>query len=155
MKLIITDPVSATAPKNIFKLTIEFMEGDADGTQYRDIKIDSELYSTDEGYRNEVHLLIESLDEAVALDRKGRGGYDDIEDMIRDHYHGCKFIHFLENADMWNEYIEEFGITCTEYSSLMFYIPSEGDCGYYTSFKNYKLTYFNPIGIEFQVKIDK
>jgi hypothetical protein len=155
MKLIITDPVSVTAPKNIFKLTIEFMEGDADGTQYRDIKIDSELYSTDEDYCNEVHLLIEALDEVIALDRKGRGGYDDIEDMIRDHYHGCKFLHFLECGNSWNDYASEEEISVTEYSSLMFYIPSEGDSGFYTSFRNYKITYFNPIGIEFQVSIDK
>jgi hypothetical protein len=154
MKLIITDPVSVTAPKNIFKLTIEFMEGDADGKQFRDILIDSELYTTDEGYRNEVHLLIEALDEVIALDGKGRGGYDEIEDMIRDHYHGCKFLHFLE-GECWDEYAKEFDITCTEYSSLMFYIPSDGYSGYYTSFRNYKLTYFNPIGLEFQVKIDK
>ena len=154
MKLIITDPVSVTAPKNIFKLTIEFMEGDADGTQYRDIKIDSELYNTDEDFRNEVHLLIEALDEAIAIDRKGRGGYDEIEEMIRDHYHGCKFLHFLE-GDMWEEYAKEEDTTCTEYSSLMFYIPSESDSGFYTSFRGYKLTYFNPIGIEFQVNIDK
>lgn len=156
MKLLITDPVSMTGPKNIFKLSIEFMEGDADGTQFRDIKIDSELYNTNEEYRNEVHCLIEALDEVIALDREGRGGYDDLEDMINDHYYECNILRFLEYDDIesWVEPLLR-PVYPTEITPLMFSIPSDGYSGYYTSFQGYKLTYYNPIGLEFHVNIQK
>jgi len=154
MKLIITDPVSVTAPKNIFKLTVEFMVGDADGKQFSDIKIDSELYNTDETYRDEVHRLIKALDEVIALDRKGRGGYDDLHEMLDDHYKGMEILDFLAYHGWDDETGDDIEHpTPTEFTSLMFEFPSQDD--WYTSFRGYKITYFNPIGIEFQVNIDK
>lgn len=136
-------------PQNVYKIEINFMVGDADGTIYKTLTVPADKYAEDSTYGAEVDRLIQSLQQAIALDDYGRGGYTDIEDMIKDHYLGQPILDFVHCYG----YAEDFDITPTPYSELMFDIPSQEE--WYTSFRGLKITYYNPEGLAFAVNFTK
>ncbi len=151
MKLEVQNAVSETAPKIKYIIRVEFMEGDADGVRFKDIAIPSQQYLLDSGYTAEVNNLLSALDDVITLDSKGRGGYECLSEMINEHYSGSAILAFVKLQDYDLEELNEDQAALTLFPELMFDIPFAH--GWYTSFKNYTVTYFNPIGIEFNVSV--
>jgi len=80
MKIKILDEVIKTPPKSCYQIDIEFMWGDADGYKTKTLFIPEE-----EIYLKETVDFITDTHKLVQLDRKGRGGYDN-SDELRTHY---------------------------------------------------------------------
>ncbi len=137
MEIKIGKPLSIQSPKDKYKINIEFMFGDADGTDYEEILVDGNKFNTSVQYNKEVELLIETLQKCIKLDRKGRRGYDSFEEVLKDHYKNKNLEKFLEYPEKENQ---------TKYKELLFNIPSREE--WLDSFRGLTITYFNKDGIE-------
>jgi len=143
----------AIQPQNVYQIKIEFMVGDADGTIYKTLSVPAEKYQEDATYAAEVDRLIKSLQQVIALDRQGRGGYTEMEDMIQDHYAEQPILDFLTYHGYDEDYNNIPNPNPTPYSELMFDIPSQEE--WYTSFRGLQITYHNLTGFVFTVNVDK
>lgn len=146
MKITQTNKVQDANPIDKLKIKIEFMIGDADGKTFQTLLLEGARYEEEEVYREEVHSLVRILDWAIALDNKGRGGYDELLDMLDDHYKNPDLEYFMRNLREWDRIVPQ-----TEFPEMMFEIPSH-EC-WYTSFRNYTITYFDTKGVEWNTII--
>lgn len=130
-------------PTNLYRLALQFMEGDADGWQTEHVDIpEAEIES------QEVKDLISTIQKMIKLDSKGRGGMDSSGELIR-HYKKagiseqdlCKFFELYLDKDETiapSKYVIEY--------------PTESE-GYYYSTYTIVVTYFDSEGNEFETEI--
>lgn len=153
MELLIGSPLQIKSPKNTYKINIEFMIGDADGTQYEFVNFNKTRFYSESEYREEVIRFITTLDAIIEKEhREGRGGYWNMKEMLDDYYSAFdidRYLHYTGRKE-WDgaERLKKSTI-----SSLMFDIPSMND--YYSSFEDYEISYFDHEGVEHEVKIKK
>ena len=146
MELKIGDVVYEQEPKNVFLIEAYFMEGDADGDQTIEFKIDKKKYDEDENFKSDVHRLIKMLNEGNKRDSKGRRGYDHVSHMLKEEYSDMDFERFVDCGS--DEEVE-----MTPYPELIFNFPS--DSSYYLcSFQGVEISYNDEDGITHDVTIE-
>lgn len=149
MKLKIGKPLNKQLHKDLYKLDIRWMEGDADGYEHTIIHFTKEEYSQPE-FSKELELFVGALEKALKKDGFGRGGYDNYIEMMDEWYGDPNLTRFFYN---YNENIEDEKniIEISPIVKLMSYFPSEQH-GFYLSFDRVMITYFDENGTEYAVK---
>lgn len=130
MQLTINREVVIEVPKSQFKVQVNFMFGDADGSATEEVLID-------DNKRDELERFIKCLIMCNAAFPNGRGGgseydYDNVPDYDR---------YFSED---WDDEETEPEIYCEH--------PNEPDgYGYQSTFRGFSITHFDESGVEREV----
>lgn len=148
MQLKIGKPVQKQLHRNLYRMRVKFMEGDADGYEHIDIHF-SQKRLENEIFNKELELYINTLKKALIKDSHGRGGYDNFEDMVEDFYRDKNLYRFFYN---YNENLEneEDEVELSPCEELVQYFPSE-EHGFLHSFNGLVITYFDNEGVEYEV----
>ncbi len=146
--IIIEKKRKVQSPRNVFRIFIHFMYGNADGYENQDIYIDADKFYDDD--YNEFNLIVEelinALDKAYKKDRTGRGGFEDLNEMFNEWYKDNTFKKFLEE-------FEESKETFEKYPELCFNFPSTD--GWYHSITSIDISYIDENGFEYDTEIKK
>jgi hypothetical protein len=146
MKLIVKKQSADNYYKNKFIITLDFMAFDESFQEYLKIYIDSYRYNNEVAYTNEVHNLIEALDEVV-------GEYDNIcnefkyGDSIEDYYSEFKIIKFIK-------YYKYNNSDKTLFNDLEIDIPINQFTDISMPIFGYEIKYNDNEGISFDVEVD-
>ena len=157
IKLKIENPKLPKKPlTNSYKIKIEFMEGDADGTEYKDfIFHESEL--KDDVFLTELEEFLKCIKKCIALDRKDRGGFENFSDCVEHYGHIKNWRKFVndeddEDEDDSNESERDSVIVQRILINKLFRydMPSDND-GWYSSYRGVELFYYDSVGNELPV----
>ena len=165
MELIIKEAEKTFKTTNTYEVVLKFMSGDADGTHLHNIKF-SEKKLEDPIFMETLEEFLVSFNACVTKDRRGRCGFEDPEEMIKEYKDIKNCVKYcvsaLENIDESDfddeEFIEEFGITKEEFNSdtkfksmFMYDLPTYSE-GWYDSYRDL-LMYYDSEGTKFPVEI--
>lgn len=152
MELIINKDSKTARKTQTFETVITFYVHN--GT---DIKHTQRFHASkleDPNFKSEVEDFILSVQGCIALDNRGRGGIDSEQELI-DYYSKVKnwanmCYTALENID--EDELEEYDIDpdAPTYTNLRYYIPSN-DAGFYASYENFDIFYYDENGDKFTV----
>ena len=149
MKLIVKKQSSNNYYKNKFIITLDFLAFDESFQEYLKIYIDSYRYNNEVAYTNEVHNLIEALDEVV-------GEYDNISnefkyfDSIENYYSEFKIIKFIK----YYKHYKYHNSDKTLFNDLEIDIPINQSTDISMAIFGYEIKYNDNEGISFDVEVD-
>ena len=143
MKLIVKKKSADNYYKNKFIITLDFMAFDESFQEYLKIYIDSYRYNNEVAYTNEVHNLIEALDEVVEEYGNISNAFK-YGDSIEDYYSELKIIKFINyhNSDK------------TMFNDLIIDIPINLITDILMPIYGYEIKYNDNEGISFDVEVD-
>lgn len=148
---------------NIFEIVVEFMEGDADGADFHKIYFTEKEYEN-EKFKEELSTFLKSIQSCVKKDRKGRGGFDEYSDLL-DEYRKvsswarfCTSVQeFLQGEDIDDlldeDEIENLGVNLYSDKSKFNYCVPTDNSGFFHSYRNLDVFYYNENGDKFPVTI--
>lgn len=166
MELIINEKVKTNKPISCFEVEIEFMEGDADGTEYYRFMFPEYKTHThlDNSFMVELERFLRCIQALIEKDSHGRGGFTETRDLIdeysgiKDWFRYCANPHEelededgdLDKEDYYENDPSEIEL-CTDVN-FIYYLPTH-DEGWYSSYKGLKIYYYNSEGDKFPVTI--
>ena|ERR1035437_857526 len=141
--------------KNCYKITVDFMFGDADGNEELDFYISDMAYSHQED-REEMHDFIKHIQSCIEIDRKGRGGFEQADECVKWYGLGLDWRTTFTPAYQWGRFCEdgsqnyaensdELSDTLDENSHFIYCIPTYSD-GWYASYQNITIVHMNEEG---------
>ena len=168
MELIIKDRLQNQL-RNCYVIEVEFMFGDVDGFETLTFEFSKEKYKQEE-FRKEAHNFIKSIQEAIQLDRRGRGGFDSYKEVID--WYGLGKDRVWRNSSivnkvvykpvhMWANFCEE-GINeeiikseeFNENSEFFYSIPTY-ESQWYASYHGIDIYYYDNDGYKYNVEINE
>lgn len=145
------DPMPAKKPEFVdtYEVDIEFMEGDADGSPHEVIRFPREA-TLSEPFKSNLEALLRSVQACVKHDRKGRGGIDEVRDVLREYKHIKDWGRFCSNErDPEHDGVDEDDLEgVDEYSGgdvLGYEIPSD-ETGFYAKYRGLTMSYYDAQG---------
>lgn len=167
MELLIKNKTSDQL-RDSFVIEVEFMFGDADGEEILKFPFSRSSYDSDPRAKKEVHDFIRSIQEAIALDNKGRGGFQSSREVANWYglgldsvYENRSFVEKQVNTPIyqWSRFCEDDydGIANTEElevtsDTFLYSIPTYDD-GWYSSYQDITVFYYDSEGYKYNVKI--
>jgi hypothetical protein len=173
MELIINHPVKEIKPSKLYEISIKFMEGDADGWKFHTIRFEEDKLK-DPGFKKELERFYKHIKACIQADSGGRGGFDTEYELIKEYrnvqdwfrYVSFDVENFFEedaidetDADEEKEFIEEYGISFKELAEVpisrqlfVYEVPCDRD-GYYTSYRNIEINYYDSNGDKCSVTV--
>lgn len=162
MELVVNYDKGTPKHKNEFEIVIEFMENDADGYQYERTFFHKEKL-LDDTFKNELKEYLICLTECVKRDSRGRGGIDNLRGLFKTYgeipnwfKYALRTFEYYEFDDL-EDYIE---ITEEEYEKLWENIsqfshelPTYDYSGFYTSYCDLNIYYYDENGDKFPVEV--
>lgn len=126
-------------PKNIYRVAVEFMWNDADGWRTETVDV-PEAQVEDKEFKD----FLSDLEKMMELDRKGRGGIDN-SDELHEHYRSVG----VDIKKYFDVYYEDDDEDIEQKYHLSY--PTDGDSGFFYSVYSINITYFDDNGDEFEV----
>ena len=154
--------VKKEKPTNKYEIIIEFMEGDADGSNQVGFMFREELISKP-GFKKTLDEFVQSVLDCVEQDSHGRGGFESIKDLISE-YGQIKNWHKFVNVEDWldeddkEDLKETQGFTDEDfnpYNTIFGYEVPNYSQGWYDSYDNLNMYYYDEIGDKFPVIISQ
>jgi len=165
MELIIKEAEKKPKIVNCYDVAIEFMEGDADGTEYHTIRFKESLLENKE-FKKELEDFLICVNACIEKDNRGRGGFEDPSDLIKEYKEIKNWAKYCADAldnieDEYDEedYQDEFGLTKEDLflknefrQMFLHYVPSYSE-GWYDSYRKLHINYYDSNGDKFPVEI--
>lgn len=147
---------------NVYKISMTFMENDADDFDDKEFIIPQDRFNSDPQYRSEVEKLVKHLQACIDLDKPGRGGIDDIEKLVKRYSKIDDWGRFCTTPldgfcddDQLEEFEEEYGIIEKNMSEHFGYdIPMDTYGNFWNSYRELQVLYYDESGDEFPVSIE-
>lgn len=166
--------VPGTTKRNCYEIIVDFMIGDADGSEKEKFTF-TEKQMSDPKFREYVSDFIESILGCIKLDGHGRVGFDDSTectewyaggfDRCGDKYQGVpswsRFCQTSEDAEVdlhdKNNNIVEWVFRMEPFQEndnpFAYYLPSNEN-GFYCSYEDVNMYYYDNEGVKFNVSLD-
>ena len=155
MELIIDKDSFQERKRNCYEMIITFMFGDSNGEE------DVKFYFSDKEYENpifkeEVHEFIKHIKSCIEIDNFGRGGIQCPDELINWYNLGIDHRRRFKPAYKWGRYCEDScEDSCDELGELFTYIiPANYDDGWYASYYDFEIKYYDNNGDMFNVIIE-
>tara|TARA_R110000868_G_scaffold76573_1_gene220040 strand:- start:8492 stop:8992 length:501 start_codon:yes stop_codon:yes gene_type:complete len=151
------------AYRNQYEIEVEFMHGDADGKAFECIRFTDEQLN-DLDFMVELEEFLVMLNECIRQDRKGRGGFDEMDDCISQYASIKDWARFNMNIyeygyedeeleDMVGVYFDEPIPEYNEESYFHLEIPCD-HYGWYASYREVNIYYYDNSGNEYNVTVE-
>ena len=155
IKLDIQQGTKKQRPRNMYKINLEFMVGDADGEVNEQFTF-NEKKLEDPKFLIYLTEFVQHLDDCIKLDRQGRGGFQDPTECV-DHYqyvkNWAKFCTIPAECLSEDELEDYEGLEPYmkyEDGNIFSYdVPCQED--WYTSYRNLTIKYYDSDGEIFNV----
>lgn len=177
MELIINEAIKVPKTINTYELILKFMEGDADGYENVIIRFTEDIVERPE-FRKELETFIKSILQCIVKDSRGRGGFTDDDDLIREYKDIQDWARYCWNAldyiieevedDLLDytdiDLMDDFGINKKDIEEVinqdikgyrelfMYHLPTHSE-GWYDSYKDLDLFYYDEHGDKHTVTI--
>jgi hypothetical protein len=168
MKLIIKEK-SKSQLREAYAIEVDFMFGDTDGDETLTFEFSKAEYANSD-FAEEVHSFIRSILEAINVDYNGRGGFESSKECIKWYGLGQDYMwknNKLVNAKahepvyQWNRFCDDgYDIdepevqNVSESGKFLYSIPTYSD-GWYASYENISISYYDEQGYKYLVEIDE
>ncbi len=158
MEIKIKEPVSVQNPKGAWELEVKFMEGDADGYSFVRKTFSPEIL-LDEKTKKNFQEFAEFIQAAVEQDSKGRGGFEDFDELFEEYGNLPGFRRFCLNITFnLEEYLEEGGknplnLSLEDVDHFWAIEIPQSDYPWYDSFDDFKVYWYSETGEKFDCEI--
>jgi len=163
MKLNVDFSTKEAKPQEEYEIVLDFMEGDADGYEQIHFKFGKERLEEPE-FMKELEEFLVCVNECIRQDSRGRGGFESYHDLIceySDIKNWSKFCHEafedVEDEDLIEEYEwtqEEVDNRKAGLSPFFSYMVPSYSQGWFDSYQNAEIYYYDKNGDRFPVTID-
>lgn len=162
MKLNVDFSTKEVKPQEEYEIVLNFMENDADGYEQVHFKFGKEKLE-DEAFMIELEEFLVCTNECLRKDARGRGGFMSEQELIREYNHIPNWFKFCSEAFCYIEdedLIEEYEWTQLQVENrnnltlfFSYMVPYYGE-GWYDSYEDMNIYYYDKNGDRFPVEID-
>lgn len=148
---------------NHFEIEVRFMFGDADGYETLKFKFEKSKYDNDLEFQEEVHDFIKSIKSCIELDNiHGRGGFQFLEELCEWYDLGMDDTwkdgnykkEQIYQTYQWNRFCCNSDNKNINESCFLYEVPTYDD-GWYGSYDNIEIFYYDENGFKYNVEINE